>query len=95
METYEFLITLRLPSAEKTGEQWLDQLYEAGCDDATVAFGQPGFLVLDFDRRAESLIQAIVSAKTDALAAVPGSEIECVQLYMVEASECRAGPAPA
>ena len=41
-----------------------DALYEAGCDDATLAF-RAGMAYLEFDRRADSFEQAIVSAVHD------------------------------
>lgn len=45
-----------------------DILFEAGCDDATPSF-QNGVFVIDFDRRARNLIQAIASAIKDVRAA--------------------------
>ena len=39
----------------------LSRFYDAGCDDATVAF-QKGHIIVDFAREAESLQEAIASA---------------------------------
>lgn len=44
--------------------KWEDRFYEAGCDDALVAF-QRGDVVLDFDREAETLAEAVNSACAD------------------------------
>lgn len=41
-----------------------DRFFEAGCDDATIAF-QKGLLVLDFDRESPSLARAIKTAIQD------------------------------
>jgi len=56
--------TLRL-NREPTDEE-LDMLYEAGCDDAA-----PEGALLHFDRAADTLLHAVVSASDD-VARVPG-----------------------
>ncbi|MDP2410005.1 MAG: hypothetical protein Q8M26_06935 [Pseudolabrys sp.] len=47
----------------KAGD-FFDRFYEAGCDDATIAF-QKGHIILDFARAAASLQEAIASAIAD------------------------------
>ena len=41
-----------------------DRFFEAGCDDATLAF-QRGAIILEFDRKAKNLSHAIDSAIHD------------------------------
>ncbi len=46
-------------------EHLANRLYEAGCDDSAVADDSPGVLVLMFDREADTLGEAVVSAIRD------------------------------
>jgi hypothetical protein len=62
MQTYEFIIVAS--GLDPAQEESLDRFYEAGCDDATVAF-QNGHIIVDFAREAETLDDAIASAVTD------------------------------
>jgi len=63
---HEFMLKL---NRETTAEE-ADKLYEAGCGDAGVESGPYG-TVIDFDREAPSLAQAIASAVRD-IEKVPG-----------------------
>lgn len=60
----EFDFTLILSGISDFDESIVDKLYEAGCDDATVA-QRYGRVYLTFSREAGSLIDAIVSAVFD------------------------------
>ena len=42
-------------------DDFFDRFYEAGCDDATIAF-QKGHIIVDFAREAATLVEAIASA---------------------------------
>ena len=50
--------------------------FEAGCDDAVIAF-QKGVLILEFDREAQSLSAAVISAVGDVLKT--GAKIERIR----------------
>lgn len=54
----------------------LDRFYDAGCDDATVAF-QFGQIIIDFAREAETLDEVIASAVTDVTKA--GAKVERIK----------------
>lgn len=56
--------TLIVDGADLQSEPFIDALFEAGCDDATVGRVN-GVQYLDFDREAESLGEAIISAVRD------------------------------
>ena len=57
-------LTLIVDGTDLQSEPPIDALFEAGCDDATV--GQvDGVQYVDFDREAESLGEAIISAVRD------------------------------
>lgn len=73
MARQEFMLKL---NREVTAEE-ADALYEAGCGDAAVETGPYG-TVIDFDREAPSLAQAIASAVRD-VEKVPGLRAVGVQ----------------
>ncbi len=75
MNGYEFTLTFSLPEAEGDPEQYLDALYEAGCDDALVGTGQKDSIALDFVREAESATVAVESAIENVKTAIPGAEL--------------------
>jgi hypothetical protein len=52
-------------------DELIEQLGEAGCDDALVGTGQPGHIALEFRREAFSAEQALVSALSDVKKAIP------------------------
>ncbi len=65
MIEYSFALVI-----EGNVEPHIDELFEAGCDDAT--FGSvDGIDYADFDREAETLSQAVASAIAD-IESVPG-----------------------
>ena len=75
MSEYQFTLTFSLPNCEENAEQFLDALYEAGCDDALVGTGQSGSIALEFVREADSATAAINSAIQNVKAAIPGAEL--------------------
>lgn len=58
-KTHSF--TIYLGGIKSLTNRVVDRLYEAGCDDATVAF-QNGELSIDYDRKAASLDRALAGA---------------------------------
>lgn len=75
MATYDFKLTFALPGADTDAEQYLDALFEAGCDDALVGIGTTGTIGLDFEREAGSAEEAIDTAISDVLKAIPGASL--------------------
>ncbi len=71
-DVYEF--TLLAVGADIQTDEALNALAEAGCDDATVG-SAGGVQHLDFDREADSYLEAATSAITDVGAAVGGVQI--------------------
>ncbi len=63
-EVPTFQFTLLVDGPDIQGEDYLDALFEAGCDDALVG-STDGVQYLDFDREADSLSNAIMSAISD------------------------------
>src|SRR5690242_12410694 len=75
MSSYEFMLNFNLPQREDEPEKYLDALYEAGCDDATVGIGQFGMIGLDFTRDAATAEEALRSAIKNVQAAIPGANL--------------------
>ncbi len=75
MMGYDFALTFSLsdPAADPT--QYLDALFDAGCDDALVGVGQAGSIALEFDRDAPDAVEAVRSAIADVRTAIPDAEI--------------------
>ena len=75
MENYNFVLNFALPRSDENPEQFLDALYDAGCDDAAVGIGQYGMIGLDFTRAATSAEEAVRTALADVQTAIPGAII--------------------
>src|SRR5690606_20960501 len=66
MKIYEFMIVAS--GLDPEAEDFETRFYDAGCNDATVAF-QQGHIIVDFAREAESREAAVSSALRDVRAA--------------------------
>ena len=86
MSKYDFGLVFQLPS-EIDGEVYLDRLYEAGCDDASVGIGKLGWIELDFIRAANSALDAINSAIGDVQRAIPDATLKHISPDIVGISE--------
>jgi hypothetical protein len=75
MATYDFTLTFWLADRDAEPETYLDALFEAGCDDATIGVGQRGVISLAFNREAPSAEEAIRSAVAAVTQAIPGSRL--------------------
>ena len=75
MTEYEFTLTFTLPDAQDDPVQYLDALFDAGCDDAIVGTGTSGTISLEFNRDADSATHAIESAIHDVMGAIPGASL--------------------
>ena len=70
-KTYQFTLILKNVDENTSGLE--DSLYEAGCDDALINF-RNGTVYLDFDRKAVSLENAVISA----IKAVESSSVKAI-----------------
>ena len=73
--SYNFTLTFVLSEDRRNPENYLDALYEAGCDDALVGIGMPGSIALNFSRNAKSAENAIRQAVHDVQNAIPDAEL--------------------
>lgn len=84
MALYNFTLTLSGVTYETEGLE--DALYESGCNDALIgAYGNSVYI--EFDREAESLDAAIVSAIDDIESAGIGAVVESVDSALVGLSD--------
>jgi hypothetical protein len=67
---YEFTLNIKLATNEVDDELIMEALAGAGCTDALVCIGLPGFVRLDFIREAGSKEEAVRIAVCDAKAAM-------------------------
>lgn len=75
MTEYDFLLKFDLPGTGIDPEEFVDALFDAGCDDATVGIGQHGRIALNFTREAISALDAVSSAIRDVKKAIPGAKL--------------------
>lgn len=87
MNSYNFVLNFTLPHREDDPEQYLDVLFEAGCDDATLGVGKRGIIGLDFTRRAPDAETALHSAIKDVEKAIPGAVLFQVGPDLVSISD--------
>ena len=71
MDTFDFTLTFALSKHSSNPEDFLDALFDAGCDDALVGTGMPGSIALNFSRSARSAEHAIRQAVSDVQKAIP------------------------
>lgn len=84
---YEFTLIFALPEGIEVDEQLMHALYEASCDDATVASGRKGRVVFDFNKEATSAEEAIISAIQAIKGAIPGAKLLEASPDLVSLSE--------
>ncbi len=87
MNTYDFTLTFALSENSSNPENYLDALFEAGCDDALAGTGMPGSISLDFSRTAKSVENAIRQAVRDVQKAIPESELIDLKSDLVDISD--------
>lgn len=72
---YTFTLKYKLPSNITDIDALVDELYQAGCDDALIGIGMPGYIAFDFIREANNAKEAIQSAQAEILACIPKAEL--------------------
>lgn len=75
MKEYEFTLRFSLPDSSADPETFVEQLAEAGCDDAIIGIGKSGRITLNFTRESNSAWDAISSAIKDVRKVIPGIKL--------------------
>ena len=74
MKEFNFELIFKLVDNQDSNE-YLDSLFENGCDDATISTGQLGMLSLSFTREAINASVAVESAINDVKKAIPSAKL--------------------
>ncbi|PWV63418.1 helix-turn-helix transcriptional regulator [Plasticicumulans acidivorans] len=72
---YTFTLKYQLADDDRDPDALVERLGEAGCDDALVGIGQPGWLALEFTREAADAGTAVRSALVDVRRAAPSAKL--------------------
>ena len=75
MNEFDFVLKFDLPDTGTAADKFVDTLYEAGCDDATIGIGQHGRIALNFTRQAATALEAVASAIADVKQAIPDAKL--------------------
>jgi len=75
MGQYNFTLRFALGQHDADPNQFVDRLFEEGCDDALVGLGRRGHIALDFDREAPTADEAILSALAAVQRAIPNAKL--------------------
>jgi predicted DNA-binding transcriptional regulator AlpA len=71
---YDFTLKFKFPEGDD-GDELIERLGEAGCDDAVIGSGMPGRIALNFIREADSARTAILSALSDVKRVIPNASL--------------------
>jgi hypothetical protein len=71
MKDYDFTLKFSLLNSQADPNEYVEQLYENGCDDALIGVGNQGYIALNFIREASSVYEAISRAITDVKRVIP------------------------
>ena len=74
MKEFNFELIFKLVDNQDSNE-YLDSLFENGCDDATISTGQLGMFSLSFTRESISALEAVESAINDVKKAIPSAKL--------------------
>ena len=75
MKSFEFTLEFSLKTPQANAALYIEQLAEAGCDDALIGMGQTGKIALQFTREAHSAQEALASALADVKKAIPEAKL--------------------
>jgi len=75
MKEFDFELIYKLEDNKKDPNEYLEALFESGCDDATISTGQLGMISLSFTREAVNASKAIQSAIDDVAKALPTAKL--------------------
>jgi hypothetical protein len=75
VKEYSFTLKFNFPDARIDPDCYIEQLYEAGCDDALIGIGKQGCIALEFIRSAASAFEAVSSAIVDVKKVIPDASL--------------------
>ena len=75
MATFEFTLKFSVPEDAAGTDSYVEQLGDAGRDDALIGVGRAGRIALNFNREAESACAAVAGAVSEVKAAIPEARL--------------------
>lgn len=75
MKEFDFELIFKLPNITDDPQGYIDRLFEAGCEDATISTGKLGMIALSFSREAASAQEAVQSAISNVQQAIPEASL--------------------
>jgi len=75
MKEYEFTLKFSLNSESIEADAYVAALEREGCDDAIIGIGQNGRIALQFNREANTALQAVISAIKNVEKAIPTAKL--------------------
>ena len=75
MATFEFTLKFSVPEDGAGTDSYVEQLGDAGRDDALIGVARAGRIALNFDREAESACAAVAGAVSEVKAAIPEARL--------------------
>lgn len=75
MNEHDFTLTFNLEDPQADPGDFIEKLYEGGCDDALIGVGNKGYVALNFIREASSRNEAICSAINDVKKVIPSATL--------------------
>jgi len=75
MNEHDFTLTFNLEYPQADPGDFIEKLYEGGCDDALIGVGNKGYVALNFIREASSRNEAICSAINDVKKVIPSATL--------------------
>ena len=75
MHEYEFTLKFKFSDVSVNPENYIEDLAQAGCDDALIGIGQKGRIALNFNREADSALNALCSAIEQVKSVIPKAQL--------------------
>ena len=75
MHEYEFTLKFKFPDVSVSPENYVEDLAQAGCDDALIGIGQQGRIALNFNREADNALSALCSAIEQVKSVIPKAQL--------------------
>ncbi len=70
---HTFTLKFQLSDDNWDHNDLVERLFAAGCGDAIIGVGRPGYIALQFTRNAASIDEAVDTARADVMAAMPAA----------------------
>ena len=71
MANYKFILRFNIENCQRSTDDFLEELAEAGCTDAFIGIGQTGRLAMAFSRESKSEVHAMCSTMADVKSVIP------------------------